>query len=108
MEEKGLKFLDTYTVEQFKRAMGVEKISVKPMPKRDAKGQVLRDSNNQVIYHDKSDNMMFFTFGAKTGAVSRKGIPVHPMISLVQGNDGEKFFLLHEEGNGGAPEIASF
>jgi len=53
------------------------------------------------------------TFGAKTGAVAAKGIPQKPMISLVQGeptllNPDGKFYMLHEEGTGGAPVLATF
>ena len=47
-------------------------------------------------------------YGAKTGAVAVKGIPSHPMLSNVTGSDGSSFWLLHEEGQGGAPVLASF
>lgn len=82
-----LTFLDTLTVEQFKAEKRVDKIFVKENPKT---------------------GKLFFTYGAKTGAVAAKGVPTHPMISLVKGNDGEQFFLLHEEGQGGAPVVAEF
>ena len=90
-----LKFLDTCTVEQFKKSQDVDKISV---IKSEATGK------------------LFFTFGGKTGAVSQaadfKEIAEHPMISLVEGEKTEqnpdgKFFLLHKEGHGGE-EIATF
>lgn len=92
MEEKNLEFLNTRTIEQFKDDHKVSKIEVK---------------------RNEETGKLFFTFGAETGAVSSKGIPKNPMISLVQGNptdrnpDG-KFYLLHEEGTGGAPTIATF
>lgn len=82
-----LTFLDTLTVEQFKAEKRVDKIFVKENPKT---------------------GKLFFTYGAKTGAVAAKGVPTHPMISLVKGNDGEQFFLLHEEGQGSAPVVAEF
>lgn len=90
--EDNLKFLDTMTVEQFKAEKHVDKIQVKKNP---------QNSN------------LFFTFGAKVGAVARKGIPQHPMISLVKGrptedNPSGEFYLLHEEGQGGAPVVAEF
>ena len=85
--EKNLTFNDTLTVEQFKDKMKVQHIDVKRNPKT---------------------GKLFFTFGAKTGAVAIKGIPVHPMISDVTGSDGSSFWLLHEEGQGGAPVLASF
>ena len=80
-------FRGTQTVEQFKKSQMVDKIQVKKNPKT---------------------NKLFFTFGAKTGAVAVKGIPTHPMISEVETPDGSIFFLLHEEGTGGAPVLATF
>ena len=80
-------FHETMTVEQFKAAQRVNKIQVKKNPKT---------------------NKLFFTFGSKTGAVAVKGIPAHPMISEVETPDGSSFYLLHEEGTGGAPTLAEF
>lgn len=85
--ERNLVFNDTLTVEQFKAAMHVDKLSVKKNPKT---------------------GKLFFAYGAKTGAVAAKGIPSHPMLSNVTGSDGSSFWLLHEEGQGGAPVLASF
>lgn len=89
---KNLQFIDTYTVEQFKAVQHVEKIQVRENP---------------------HTGKLFFTFGSKTGAVASKGVPTHPMISYVSGeptelNPSGKFYLLHEEGNGGAPVVAEF
>lgn len=89
---KNLEFLDTLTVEQFKAEKRVNKIQVKKNP---------------------NTGKLFFTFGAKTGAVAAKGVPTHPMISHVKGeptteNPSGEFYLLHEEGQGGAPVIAEF
>ena len=98
MEGK-LTFGDTLTVEQFKAQMLVSRVNVKKNPKTGS---------------------LFFTYGAKTGAVAKKGIPVKPMFSAVcpEGDTldiehaGQKgcttFWLLHEEGQGGAPTLASF
>ena len=85
--EKNLIFNDTLTVEQFKAAMNVSRIDVKKNPKT---------------------GKLFFTYGAKTGAVAVKGITVKPMLSNVTGSDGSSFWLLHEEGQGGALKLASF
>ena len=82
-----LHFIETLTVEQFKSRMMVDKIQVKKNPKT---------------------NKLFFTFGAKTGAVAVKGIPAHPMVSEVEAPDGSTFWLLHEEGTGGAPVLTTF
>lgn len=85
--ENNLIFGETLTVEQFKAKEHVSRIDVKKNPKT---------------------GKLFFTYGAKTGAVALKGIPQNPMISQVTGNDGSSFYLLHEEGQGGAPVLASF
>ena len=53
--EKNLVFNDTLTVEQFKAQMNVSRIDVKKNPKT---------------------GKLFFTYGAKTGAVAVKGIPL--------------------------------
>ena len=82
-----LVFNETLTVEQFKAEQKVNKIEVKKNPKT---------------------GKLFFTYGSKTGAVAVKGIPTHPMISNVTGSDGSSFWLLHEEGQGGAPVLATF
>lgn len=92
MAQGNLNFIETLTVEQFKRAQGVERVEVKQNP---------------------NTGKLFMTFGAKTGAVAAKGIPQKPMISLVQGeptllNPDGKFYMLHEEGTGGAPVLATF
>ena len=86
MDEKNLEFIETLTVEQFKAEQHVDKVKVKQNPKT---------------------GKLFFTYGAKVGAVAKKGVPTHPMISKVRGEEG-LFYLLHEEGNGGAPTIAEF
>lgn len=75
---------ETLTVEQFKAAHNVSRIDVKKNPKT---------------------GKLFFTYGAKTGAVALKGIPQHPMLSYVSGSDGARFWLLHEAGEGGAPVL---
>ena len=85
--EKNLIFNDTLTVEQFKALVKVTRVDVKQNPKT---------------------GTLFFSYGAKTGAVAVKGIPSHPMLSNVTGSDGSNFWLLHEEGQGGTPVLASF
>ena len=87
MAQGNLTFNQTLTVEQFKALMEVTRIDVKQNP---------------------HTGKLFFTYGAKTGAVALKGIPAHPMFSNVTGSDGSDFWLLHEEGQGGAPVVASF
>lgn len=89
--EKNLIFKDTRTVEQFKSEHNAERVDVRKNPKT---------------------GNLFFTCGSLIGAVASKGIPEHPMFSLVQGdptpqNPTGEFWLLHEEGKG-APVLASF
>ena len=86
MEAK-LSFNETLTVEQFKSQMQVSRIEVKKNP---------------------HTGKLFFTYGSKTGAVAVKGIPSNPMLSNVTTPEGESFWLLHEEGQGGAPTLATF
>lgn len=99
MSANNLTFGETLTVEQFKEQVHVSRIDVKKNPKT---------------------GKLFFTYGAKTGAVAIKGIPQRPMFSAVCpagevldiAHAGERgcstFWLLHEEGTGGAPVLASF
>ena len=89
---RNLIFQETLTVEQFKAKMNVSRIDVKQSPRT---------------------GKLFFTYGAKAGAVAIKGIPTNPMFSYVKGeptpeNPSGEFWLLHEEGQGGAPVLASF
>lgn len=86
MEAK-LSFNETLTVEQFKSQMQVSRIEVKRNP---------------------HTGKLFFTYGSKTGAVAVKGIPSNPMLSNVTTPEGDSFWLLHEEGQGGAPTLATF
>ena len=91
-DKKKLIFNETLTVEQFKAKTKVSRIDVKKSPKT---------------------GKLFFTFGTQIGAVATKGIPKHPMFSFVKGdptpeNPDGTFWLLHEEGQGGAPVLASF
>lgn len=86
MEAK-LTFNETLTVEQFKSQMMVSRIEVKENPRT---------------------GKLFFTYGSKTGAVAVKGIPSNPMLSNVTTPEGDSFWLLHEEGQGGAPTLATF
>lgn len=79
-------FNESYTVEQFKAKELVSKIEVKRNP---------------------NTGKLFFQYGAKVGAVALAGIPTKPMISKVETSEGESFYLLHEEGNGGAPVVAT-
>ena len=85
--EKNLKFHETLTIEQFKARENVSTLCVKRNPHTDK---------------------LFFTYEGKTGAVALAGIPANPMVSLVETPEGSSFYLLHEEGTGGAETLATF
>ena len=88
--EKNLKFLQTMSIADFKKAHGVEKIDI-------LKSEITGKS--------------FFAFGFETGACSHKvltGELTNPVISQVCSVDtGETFWLLHQKGEGGATLLGS-
>lgn len=87
MSDNNLRFIESLTVEQFKNRMSVDTIKVKKNP---------------------HTGKLFMAYGASVGAVSAKGIPTNPMISLVEPKDGgDQFWLLHNEAEGVAT-IATF
>ena len=114
--ENQINFIERLTMEQFKDQNNVSTIEVRSNPKT---------------------KKLFMTFGSKGGKVSNKGIPKNPMISLchedltrvpneieaayigrsITNDKGERvshplangyFYLLHDEGQGSAPVLASF
>lgn len=85
--EKNLVFNETLTVEQFKSRTQVSKVNVMQNP---------------------HTGKLFFSFGNQTGAVALAGIPKNPVFSHVSTPEGESFWLLHEEGTGEAPVVATF
>ena len=88
--EKNLKFLQTWNVEEFKKAQGVEKIDI-------LKGDV--------------SGKAFMAFGCERGACSHKvltGEVTNPVISQVcNAETGDTFYLLHQKGEGGATLLAT-
>jgi len=87
--DKNLKFLKTWTINQFKAEQQVEKIEVL---KNEATGKC------------------FIAFGFEKGAVSEKferGELTNPVISQVCSPEtGDLFMLLHQKGEGGAEIMA--
>lgn len=69
-----LKFIKTFTVDEFKIFFGIEKIEVKKHPK----------------------GFLFFPFRDVIGLVVIKGIPKNPRISIVIGKFGVPHYILHE------------
>lgn len=88
MDEGKLKFLASYTMEQFKE---------------------LKHSSRIDVLENPNTGKLFFSWGPnQTGPVSKKGVPEVPVISLVRDADGEEFYLLHATGSGPAVVVASF
>lgn len=85
-----LHFVETLSVEDFKAQHNVEKIEVKQNPRT---------------------GKCFFVYGIETGAVSDKflkGQITCPVISQVcSAETGDLFYLLHQQGEGGAPVLAT-
>ncbi len=69
-----LKFIKTFTVNEFKDFFGIEKIEVKKHP----------------------NGFLFFSFRDVLGLVVLKGLPKNPRISIVVGKFGIPHYLLHE------------
>ena len=86
----GLKFIETMSVADFKTKMEVERIDVKQNP---------------------HTGKCFFVYGCETGAVSErflKGDITKPVISQVCSPEtGDMFYMLHQQGDGGAPTLAT-
>lgn len=85
-----VKFVETLSVADFKKKMGVDKIEVKQNPK---------------------SGKCFFVYGTEVGAVSEKflkGEITLPVISQIcVPETGDMFYLLHQRGEGGAPVLAT-
>ena len=83
--ERNLKFLKTWSVEQFKAANSVDEIK---------------------LLKNEISGKSFFAYGFETGACSQKllaGELTEPVISEVCSADtGETFMLLHQKGEGTA------
>ena len=83
--ENNLKFLQTWTVDEFKTAKGIQKID---------------------ILRSNASGKSFMAFGSETGACSQKvlsGELTNPVVSQVCSQEtGETFYMLHQKGEGGA------
>lgn len=91
MVARDLSFLKTWTVPQFKQDNGIDSIEIK---------------------RNEKTGKCFFTYGAETGACSKKvetGEITVPVISQVcVTSTGDMFYLLHQKGEGeGATTLAT-
>ena len=89
--EKNLKFIDTMSIEEFKKKFNVSKIEIK---------------------RNENTGKCFFVYGVETGAVSSRvenGELTMPVISEVCSTEtGEMFYLLHQKGErSGATTLAT-
>ena len=71
-----LKYIATYTIEDFKAIFNCTRIDVKVNPKT---------------------KELFFSYGCHTGYVALKCEPISPVISVVTNSAGSLFLLLHEK-----------
>lgn len=71
---RDLKFIKTFTIDEFKTFFRIEKIEIKKHPK----------------------GFLFFPFRDVIGLVVIKGIPKDPRISIVIGKLGIPHYILHE------------
>lgn len=78
--DASLKFIRTLTIEQFKTAQGVNELRVKVNP---------------------HTNKQFLAWIGGTGAIGGGDVRniENPVISLVEGEDGQQFWMLHKEGD---------
>lgn len=85
-----LKFLQTWSVDDFKRTQQVDKIEIK---RNDATGK------------------FFFVYGFESGPCTHKvatGELTQPVVSKVcSANTGDMFMMLHQRGEGGAQTVAT-
>lgn len=71
----GLKYIKTYSIEEFKELFNCNVVSVK-----------MNDAHQLCIQ-----------YGANTGLVASRGIPNNPVISIVINSNGRLFALLHDK-----------
>lgn len=71
----GLKYIRTYSIEEFKKTVNCNKVYVK-----------LNDLGQ-----------LYFTYGVNIGQVNSRGVPSDPVISIVINNNGRLFALLHDK-----------
>ena len=77
VELRNLKFIKTFTVEEFKASFGCNKIDVQKHPR----------------------GFLYFSFSKIMGFVVVHGIPNNPRISLVVDEFGIPYYILHEDGD---------
>ena len=79
----GLKYIKSYTIDEFKAEFNVSKIFVRINP------------NNVILFH----------FGTNIGVVSNDNYLLNPVISIVCNSAGKIFCLLHNQDNTGKTQV---
>lgn len=79
-----LKYIATYTIEEFKALFNCTRIDVKVNPKTEE---------------------LFFSYGSHIGCVALKSLPISPVISVVINSAGSLFLLLHEKEDNGKNKL---
>lgn len=74
--ESLLKFINTYSVDDFKSATNSSTLSC-------CRG---------------SSGKLFFLYNGGRGPIAGAKVPSNPVVSLVETPEGERFYLLHEQG----------
>lgn len=82
----GLKYIKTFTIEEFKEVFNVSRIFVRK----------------------KTNNLVYFTYGTNIGIVSNDNFLQKPVISIVCNSAGKVFCLLHHQDNTGKLQIQKF
>lgn len=82
-----LKFIETMTVEEFKALFNTKSIKVK------------RNPETAKLFMVYGDN--------KVGACCQSGIPKKPVVSKVENEEGDTFWMIHNESEG-AETLATF
>lgn len=93
-----LTIIETFSVEQFKAMNNNAPVKIICQVLRDEQGNALKNPDGSFQFHKPEDGMFFFACGTVTGKVRRGNIPTRPVISLVEDEDGERFYLLHNDG----------
>lgn len=80
----GLIYHRTISVDEFRKIMGISRIIVKA---------------------SRATGKSWFVYGCNTGKVAAKGIPKHPLLSLVTNANGRTFWVLHEAEQTGSTHL---
>ena len=84
-------FVETYTIEQFKSEVGASKIEL--LPSKNYKPGV----TGKYFISDSAGNSV----ATVSKKITEASDLTEPVVSLMIGDDGKEFYLMHNRGNGG-------